>query len=125
MVGNVPSLFYLFVNQRVVMLQRSPEAFGFQRRPYYELNHPGRMVGPDREMVLIRLKLILQILDHAHIFKIENRAVAAAERVDLLFGWTEFIRRNDFFEAVFGDIPQFVMLFAKQYDESGGLGIKG
>ena len=47
------------VDQRVVMLQRSAEAGVFQHSPYRELMHSRCLLGPYREILFIRRKLLL------------------------------------------------------------------
>jgi hypothetical protein len=81
---DVPDLGGLLVGQRVVVLEVSAQAFGFERRPGGELVHGGRVFGPLGELVGVGGDFGLQGLDCSVGFVEEDLLRGERESVDLL-----------------------------------------
>ena len=108
------------------MLQGGADALLGQGGPDRELGDPGGMFGPDGEVVGIESEFLLKILDDGGVFEEEHGASPGAEAaVDLGFTLGIGLRRHYLLELRLDDVPQLVVLLAKQNDGAGALGVEG
>ena len=124
--GQVPLLADRLVDQRVVVLQGGANTFLGQGGPDRKLGDPGAMFGPDGEVVGIEGEFLLQILDDGGVLEEQHCAEACAEAavyLGLALGIS--LWRYNLFQFSFDDVPQLVVLLAKQDDGTGALGVEG
>jgi hypothetical protein len=76
--GHVPLLGDLGVDERVVVLQVAAQALGLERRPHGELVHGVGLHGPDGELVGVEGELLLHGGDGAAV--VEEHDLVRADR---------------------------------------------
>ena len=107
------------------MLQGGTDFLLRQRRPDRKLGDAGGMFRPDGEVVCVEGEFLLQILDDICVFEEQHGTEACAEAA-IYLGLTLGVglRRHNLFQLGFDDIPQLVVLGAKQDDGTGALGVE-
>ncbi|MNC15748.1 hypothetical protein D3C77_468750 [compost metagenome] len=84
------------------------------------------MFGPDGEVVGIEGEFLLQILDDGGVLEEQHSPETGAEAaVYLGFALGIGLWRHNLFQFSFDDVPQLVVLLAKQDDGTGALGVEG
>lgn len=123
--GDLPGGSNLLINQRVVVLQVGAQALELQRSPDEQLLHAQRVDSPGREAVGVQGKFILQGLCGGGVLEEEHRAGSALEERELVGGGLEVLGGDDALERLRGDVPQLLVLAAKEDDGAVGLGVEG
>ena len=72
------------------------------------------MLGPGREAVLVERELGLEVLHVRLVLEKENGAVAVGEATDAALGRGELLSGDDLTEDVQGDLPELLVLGAKE-----------
>ena len=120
------------------MLERRAETLGLKRSPddvledalqtvrvssrsHAETTRKGKdtnrgMLGPLREAVLVERELGLELGDDGLVLEEEDGAVAVREAVDPALGGSELLGGDDALEDVQGDLPELLVLGAKEKD---------
>lgn len=71
LMGNLPEVLHVLVNDRIVVLQIAPKALSLESRPERELVHGRGVLGPLGELISIYRKLLLKGMDGIGVFKEE------------------------------------------------------
>ena len=74
------------------------------------------MLGPLREAVLVERELGLELGDDGLVLEEEDGAVAVREAVDAALSSSELLGGDDALEDVQGDLPELLVLGAKEKD---------
>jgi hypothetical protein len=72
LLGNLPEVLRLLIDDGIVVLQVAPEALGFEAGPERELVHGRGVLGPLGELVSISWILLLEGMDRIRVFEEEN-----------------------------------------------------
>lgn len=80
LLGDVPLVLDLAVDDGVVVLQVGAEALGLEAGPQGELVHGGRVLGPDGEVVGVDGELALEVLDGGGVLEEEDLQEATSAR---------------------------------------------
>lgn len=123
--GELPSLSNLVVDERVVMLQVGAEAISLKGSPDQALVHGSRLRGPVGEFIGIEGKLLLELLGGVFFGEEQNGAGSAFEESQLVAGRLPLILGDDGLEGVGGDVPEAVVLGAKEDNGADGLRVEG
>lgn len=83
------------------------------------------MDGPGGEAVGVEGELVLQGLCGRGVLEEEHRAGGALEERELVGGGLEVLGGDDGLERVGGDVPELLVLAAKENDGAVGLGVEG
>lgn len=107
------------------MLQVGAQALELESSPDEQLLHAQRVNSPGGEAVGVQGKLVLQGLCGGGVFEEEHRAGSALEERELVGGGLEVLGGDDALERLRGDVPQLLVLAAKEDDGAVGLGVEG
>ena len=108
------------------MLQGSADLLLSQGCPDRKLGDAGGMFRPDGEVVGIQCKFLLQILDDVGVLEEQHCAKACTEAaIHLGLALGVGFRWHNLFQLGFDDVPQLVVLGAKQNDGARALGVEG
>ena len=76
------------------------------------------VVGPDGEVVRVERELLLEALDDGLVLEVEDGAVAGLEAaVHLALGCAELVCGNDRLQDVEDDVPELLVLVAKEEND--------
>jgi len=77
LLGNLPEVLNLLVDDGIVVLQVTPETLGFEASPECELVHGRGMFRPLEEHVRVDRELLLEGMDSVGVFKEEDLQLAS------------------------------------------------
>lgn len=107
------------------MLQVGAQALELQRGPDEQLLHAQGVDGPGGEAVGVEGELVLQGLCGRGVLEEEHGAGGALEERELVGGGLEVFGGDNGLEGVRGNVPQLLVLAAKEHDGAVGLGVEG
>lgn len=87
--------------------------------------HAKRLISPNRELISIKRKVLLQLLHGLLIDEEKNGAGTALEERELVAGGLPVLLGDDGAESIGGDVPELVVLGAEEEDGAVGLGVEG
>lgn len=122
--GDIPRFGNRRIGQGIVMLQVCTYADRGKCRPNGILHHRVRLVRPNGKVGGISRELLLQTFDNILIFIKQNSCRTRLKQLQFLRGRFKTVGRHDGTQRVFDKLPHLIMLFAKQHDHAGRLGIK-
>ena len=107
------------------MLQIDAQPLRLQRNPQRKLVHPARVLRPLRELVLVRLEFLLELAHAGCVLVEEDGAVGGFEAVEARLGLGEDVGWEEIFVYGCDGVPEVVVIFFEEDDETGGLRVEG
>lgn len=123
--GELPSLSNLIVDEGVVVLQVGTQTISLEGSPDQALVHASRLRGPVGEFIGIESKLLLELLGGVFLGEEEDGAGSALEEGQFVASGLPLVLGHDGLEGVGGDVPETVVLGAKEDNGADGLGVEG
>lgn len=122
--GDLPGVGDLLVDEGAVVLEVGAEALGLEGGPEEVLLDAVALVGPDGELVGVEGKLLLHAVDDVLVVEEEDGSRGALEHGELVGRALPLVLGDDTLEDVAGQVPQLVVLAAKEHNEAVGLRVE-